>query len=1313
MLLTSLVCLIFIWVGSTSGGIKVENTSSDGLDMVVSLDGISNVENNDGQWAGIRLPGFLPLVSESLGVAIPVRSVLVGAPPNSEVTYDITDVTSYDIDRYTSKRLLEKLGDVLQVLPTKPAEIMRDGYYRHRRLLGVRITPLILDEGRGILQVCRGFRIRIRFAHDGTKSYALGSYLPSSGALRGAMLNSQQASNWLVPWKPLRQEDDYFTSSPNWIKIKVDSTGIYALTGDDLENAGIDISQIEVSSLRLYSGGGLPLSESLADTNASWMHQVALKVCDGGDGVFDRADSLIFYGLGWRDWADLYDPHLSHTSFYKSFYCSYNCYWLTWGGSFGEPANRMLSRRLPECSGCSYFEPQVFEERIHRERDLFEMFSVRAEDGWYWYYLRPGSPFTDTFRIPSPDVGFPARLRIRVASWAQNQCSGDYFRVQCHLNGTRVMDVSWSAPLIDRNIKDLDTLITLSSSGQQQIVIENRQSMGPPYGHLGICDRLILAWYEIFYMRRFEADNGSLYFDAPDTAGYVKYHLSGFTVPIYLFDVTDQFDVEELTGFEADPGSFEVTFFDTLSGYRRRYAAVTSSAMLKPMEIEKVLITNIRYSPTKAYCVVTHRDLIDAARTIADFRDGEVVSLDEIYNEFGWGLPDATAIRDFLRWRYWHGPLSWVLLLGDATWDLKGRRGQATYKNYVPSYERRYLPPVGDTYNTDDWFAYLEPSWRESLADFPTVALSRLPAISPEDAQALVERTLAYEANPEPGMWQATVILVADDDRVGSSCDGIRHTDYAEELADKGMPLLFRQVKIYLTEYEPEATGDKTAAKNDFIANLNRGALITNFVGHGDPSRLAQERVFESRDIDLVKTGRRRTFFIAASCNVSRFDDLARISMAEDLIHRTEGGTIGSLASTHLCKAEPNQALNLNFLQQLFHDDFLESPVTIGDAVAIGKFLTVASARNHDLYWRNSEMYALFGDPALTLAYPRYGVSFVQGLPDTLKRKGTYSIQAVITSSGQRVNDFGGEAEIFVREAEDTSGYIACDGHFFDYELPGEEIFRGQTRAIGGEMGFRFLVSSPARRGPGATVRCFVTDGKRSALGLIDSLTIAGDAELSDEQGPEIELVLDGRTISSGDTLLSGKSVEIHLSDSSGIAIKSLSQIYPISVAFDDAERVNLADSAFALGGDFTTWVASFIVPPLSPGLHKLSVSAFDNLSNPTTRNYEIFVGETASKPSNLVYVFPNPARDFCNFIWEYDTNDEVEIEVTIMTISGRKIWTGKTSGFGPYLELVWDCNDSEGDRVSNGTYVALVKARSLDGRGIRTTDKLVVTVMK
>jgi hypothetical protein len=839
-----------------------------------------------------------------------------------------------------------------------------------------------------------------------------------------------------------------------------------------------------------------------------------------------------------------------------------------------------------------------------------------------------------------------------------------------------------------------------------------------------------LAWYEIYYWRRFVADGTKLYFLSPDTTCTAKYGISGFgTDNLRAFDLTDQFDVKEITGFQVSPGpDFTVGLCDTVTeGAPKRYAVLSAGALLSPAEIAVATIADIRYAQGRSYCVITHEDLVEAGELISQYHDGEMVTIQQIYDEFGWGVPDVTAIRDFLRWRYERGELDHVLLLGDATWDYKGYLSGETFPNYVPSYERRYRVGANNPYNTDDWFVYLEPAndglpGSDSTAFFPTVSISRLPATSPEVAEFLVEQTIDYTSDPELGLWQNRVIFVADDDRVGSLCDPInqgRHATDAEEMSDQAFPQVFEHVKIYLTEYEKESTGLKPDAKHDLIESLNEGALVTNFVGHGDPRRWAQEEVFNTAAVDLVYAGRRLTLLVASSCNVSKFDEPTFASVAERLLLRPEGATIASFASTHYCQAEPNRWLHEGFANLLFEGGRPYPTIPIGDAAIGGKAIAAAVNRS----WRfNSEMYSLLGDPRLELAVPELEVIFDHPVTDTLKRRGVYSFSAEVHEGGEPAATFQGNSRMFAREADDTTGYdsdicFVQPGNrpkHFDYDLPGSEIFRGRQSVEDGSLDFSFFVSSGAREGDRANIRCFVTDGMVSGSGLLDSLVISGESIVDDVVGPVVSLETDGAPIASGDTLLVGQTIEMNLYDDSGVAVKGKSDfIPPVSIVFDEGERIDFGDSLFAVDGDFKESVVSFEVPQLAGGGHTLSVTAFDNLNNSTTEEYEITVGQDVAGAANVVYAYPNPANERCYIVWEYENDNYVEVVVTIYTLAGRKIWTGSVEGRSSQHLIEWDGTDFMGDAVANGTYLAVVESRAPSDPGFGTKDTIAIALIR
>jgi hypothetical protein len=1326
-------------VGATcaSAHLSVESADESGVRFIVDLPDVEDVVDAGGRWAGARIPGFVNLFDESLGIHVPVNAYLIAAPHGSHVTCEVDDALHYKIVDYRTPDLARLLGSRFDEMPRRAAEITTDGHLGHQRVVGIRIAPIVYDEVKGGLRIYRRLTVSIEFAGGDRPEAVPGRNATAVGGTearyRSALLNYEQGKQWRRALAAPDKQGDYFSDAPVWVKVKLDTSGIFCITGSDLEVAGIDIAGIQASSVRLYGGGGLPLTESLAESNPTWMEQVPIKISDGGDGLFGRNDSILFFGLGARDWADLYDRARPKIAYYKSFYSNHNYYWLTWGGAFAAPAKHMETKQTPACEGCVYYEPQSVTTRLHMEADVFENFSVRAEDGWYWQPLRTDSRIDIQVHTPSSDATVPAVVRVRVADWASGrECDNYYYRVILRINNTAVQDTVWEHERTFRNVVDIWGAGVPAGPGQQTIRIEAPSALPPPYTGRGVCKKLDLAWCEVFYRRLLEGAGDGLFFSAPDTTGTVRYDIGGFAASgLYAFEIIDQFEVRQLSGIEISASApYGAAFFDTVSkSTKRHYALVTPEAMLKPVELAEsdVAAEAVRYSSTKSYCVIAHEDLVGAAAEIADFHAGrsvggvpitsEVVTVQQIYDEFGWGVPDVTAIRDFLRWRYQNGQLAWVLLLGDATWDYKGYGKSSAYPNYVSTYERRYMRRWLEPYNTDDWMAYLEAESAsgDSTARWPAVAISRLPASSPEEAADLVARTIAYLGNPEIGRWQNRIILIADDDRTPSGCDAITHTTYAEDLSDEGYPPSVEQVKIYLYEYPRESTGLKPEAKDAFIENLNRGALITNFVGHGDEQRWCQEEVYNPAAKDLVNNGRMRTFLIAASCNVSRFDEPNKSSAGEDLLRRSEGGTIGSLASTHLCQAPANQSLNLFFIRHLFQPGFKDSTLFIGDAVTIAKILAV-TASGLDTYSRNNEMYALFGDPLLELAIPRLDVVFTSAGPDTLSRKGAYRLSAGVYDGDEPAGWAQGSAEIWMGEAEDTTGYVDCNGRFIDYELAGSEIFRTRSPVLEDTLGFRFFVASGAREGRRARIGCFASSGLNTASGVIDSVSIYGEEYSDDDVGPQIEILSGGKVVDDGDTLVAGSSVDIRMHDDSGVAVKGKSEFIPsVSIAFDEFERIDLSDGVYAVDGDFTTSSVSFEVPQLTAGVHTLSVAAFDNLNNLTSSDYQVFVGGETVPASGLAYIYPNPLNDVCYIVWDYEHDGVVEVEATIYTVSGRKIWSdsASSSDTGEQVQIRWDGRDVVGDLVANGTYLVIVEALSPEDPDFGTTDRVILSIIR
>ncbi len=140
--------------------------------------------------------------------------------------------------------------------------------------------------------------------------------------------------------------------------------------------------------------------------------------------------------------------------------------------------------------------------------------------------------------------------------------------------------------------------------------------------------------------------------------------------------------------------------------------------------------------------------------------------MQDIYDEFSGGQVAAEAIRSFLAYAYsnWQPPApAYVLLLGDGTFDPRGYcASPVPVRNSSPPPNSTLIPP---------YLAAVDPWLGETAADnrfvaldrgssLPWLAIGRLPANDAAEAQAMVDKILAYEANL-PAQADARTIDIA------------------------------------------------------------------------------------------------------------------------------------------------------------------------------------------------------------------------------------------------------------------------------------------------------------------------------------------------------------------------------------------------------------------------------------------------------------------------------------------------------------------------------------------------------------------------
>jgi hypothetical protein len=1256
------------------------------------------------------------------------------------------------------------------------AEIDGTAWVRGQRLARLVLHPCRFDAGTGRMEVARRLEVRVDFGPGGTVRAAGRPDVPGfEEMLDHHVLNPEVARGWRRPPPARRGTGDSFDSAPVWIKIPITRDGIYRLDYFTFSNLGVDPAGVDPTTVRVFSGTNLPLREPYDALPPPFMTECALLALDDDavpDGIFDVNDRFLFQALGPHGWANRYDPSRPRTEWVENPYTDTTCCWVTWGGSFSSPPKRMAQRSVGPAGG-PY--ATTAPRRAHFEQNNVESFDYKDEDGWQWENLfGRGGDRLYLLRLDDVAASGDGAILARVLS------NGDVFTstirdVELKVEGQVVVDSVWTHAFSRARIDLAGCFDGRLIPGSNSIQVNARKVL------TNSLDRIYTAWFEIEYEADLRPAAGThLDFSASavppagvvpgcglaDDYGRTQMRLQGFrtsrpTAEIFLFDVTDQHDLVRLVGFTgavngslSDISFSDVPFTaaDTTNAATRWYRAVTMEGVLPIPSAEIVDIRGLRGPNQGEYAVIYHPRFQEGAERLAALRrdlPGRnrttiAVNLDDVYNEFAWGMRDPMAVRDFLAWSFtdWVLPPFFVVLIGDAAYDTK-KFLSGSPDNLLGAYHGRYRTATivqytgGENLNfypTDDYLGYLE------VEDFATpdvvqpaldVAIGRYPVSDPQNLELLLDKLETYVGYSSPGQWQNRVILAADDERTLQ--DGARetlHTEQVETLAQERVPPAMDKVKVYLTEYERNEFGKKPEGQAAFIDEFTRGALMVTYTGHGDQNTLAQEEVFVSQKIPSLLNEDRYAVFSTFSCTVSRFDLLSGDSMTELMLVHPDGGAVTTFSSGGLVFPFPSALLNQAWLGAMFGtpypiNTYARSVRPLGEAAIVAK--TLVGRNSSDLL--NCEKYVLLGDPALEVRYGREPIELESATVDSLTVDGFLRVVrgAVFNQFGEVLDGtgsdpaFNGTAFVHVSDQRNDDGYPVDNGQHIDYVLEGPTVFRGEVPVVNGRFEAKFFLSEAVQTGGEARISVFaLEDGPgRDASGAADTLFLAPTItanQVEDGEGPVVTVRFEGyENFHDGDFLFTDRPIlTVSLEDQSGISLGPFPEFALLAAKLDGGDQIDLSDDFSYEKGSFTRGRVRRILP-LAAGAHTLEVKAFDNVGN----RGDASVRFTVVLPSagfdivdRYVAVYPNPFASSAEILFRLTHDAEAAVE--IFSITGRRIWeSGPLQAVRGENRVHWDGRDGNGRSLANGTYLFKVEASYTDDADRRRTDEYVGHVVR
>lgn len=440
-----------------------------------------------------------------------------------------------------------------------------------------------------------------------------------------------------------------------------------------------------------------------------------------------------------------------------------------------------------------------------------------------------------------------------------------------------------------------------------------------------------VASTRIDYQHLLTADDGAFLANLP---GGRTATVAGFAAgTVRAVDVTDPTQPSELTT-NVD-GSGNATFTPAGSG-TRTVLVFHASRVVEPAEL--ALNVPSTWHATKAtnaanMVVISNDDFLAAATTLAPVRNAEgiattVVNVDDLYDEFNFGIRDPRAIRSFLEDSTgWSTAPRFAMLVGDASIDPRGYLDVGSY-DFLPS---KLVATTELKTASDDWLADFND---DGIAD---LAIGRIPVRTATEATRIFNRLIA-RGTPS-GSWSTSALMVSD---------VATEYDFSAVTTD-----LINLLPASIGSQRVEIAGNPGAG-TQITSAMNSGQLLVNYIGHGSVE-LWSDSVFDTTTAGTLANAERLPFAVVMNCLNGYFHDLFTSSIAEGLMNAPNGGAIAVWASSSLTQPDQQAIMNRELYRQLF-----TSAMPIGEAVRRAK----VAATDQDV----RKSWILFGDPSMTLS---------------------------------------------------------------------------------------------------------------------------------------------------------------------------------------------------------------------------------------------------------------------------------------------------------------------------------------------------------
>lgn len=708
----------------------------------------------------------------------------------------------------------------------------------------------------------------------------------------------------------------------------------------------------------------------------------------------------------------------------------------------------------------------------------------------------------------------------------------------------------------------------------------------------------------------------------------------------------------------------------------------------------------------------------------------QIVSANQLYNEFSSGTPDANAYRRYLKMLYDRATTAadmpkYLLLFGDGVWDNRMLTSQCQSlhpDDYLLCFESENSFNEVYCFVDDGFFCALDDGegLNKDFSDQQDIAVGRFPVTTEADAKVMVDKVIAYVTNKDAGAWQNTLVFMGDDGDNNLHMQDI--DDTANAISSQYPGYLVKKIMWDAYQRETSSSGNTYPEVSRIIKQQQAtGALIMDYGGHGMATQISHEKVLNLHDFQTFQHPH-LPLWITASCDIMPFDGETP-TIGEVAVRNPRGGAISFFGTTRTVIAYYNARINTSFLQHVLSKDAHGNPVTIGEAQRLAKNEMITSKKDLTC---NKLQYALLGDPAVALHQPSYSIVVDSINGKALSSTPTVALQAgsTVTVKGhiEGVSDFQGLVFATVRDNEEE---IVCRRN--DYQETKEALtfmdrprtlYNGTNKVENGKFSFVFAVPSDINysEGSGKLNLYAISDNHQMRTsGVSEAFTLGGGAELkTDSLGPSIYCYLNSPSFVNGGNVNSTPYFVAEIKDDDGINVSGSGIGHDLQLIIDGdmSKSYNLNANFTYDFGSYTAGSTFYQLPELAPGPHQLLFRAWDVLNNPSTTKLSFNVVRGMEPQLFSINCTNNPAREATTFILEHDrAGAVVDVEIEVFDLSGRLLWHHQESSVSTTntQTVNWNLTVENGNRLQTGVYLYRARISSEGSAKVSKAKKLIV----